>query len=70
MSVFWNVIFGAVIILLILSGLFDYISWKFNIIAILLAVVFWLVSMYNALVRTTARAQEAWSDIDVQLKRR
>lgn len=30
----------------------------------------WLVSMYNSLVRLKNRVEEAWSDIDVQLKRR
>lgn len=33
-------------------------------------VVLWLVWTFNALVRLRNRAREAWSDIDVQLKRR
>jgi LemA protein len=33
-------------------------------------IVLWLVLAYNGLVRLRNRAQEAWSDIDVQLKRR
>ncbi len=33
-------------------------------------VVAWLVGMYNSFVRLRNRAEEAWSDIDVQLKRR
>ena len=37
---------------------------------ILALIVLWLVLAYNGLVRTRNRAQEAWSDIDVQLKRR
>jgi LemA protein len=32
--------------------------------------VLWLILSYNGLVQTRTRAQEAWSDIDVQLKRR
>jgi LemA protein len=32
--------------------------------------VLWLILSYNGLVQTRNRAQEAWSDIDVQLKRR
>lgn len=37
---------------------------------VLIVVLLWLVLAYNGLVRTRNRAQEAWSDIDVQLKRR
>ena len=37
---------------------------------IIIVIVLWLVLSYNGLVRTRNRAQEAWSDIDVQLKRR
>jgi LemA protein len=41
------------------------------IIYIILAViVIWLVYAFNSLVRLRNRTQEAWSDIDVQLKRR
>ncbi len=38
--------------------------------AVVVIVVLWLVLAYNGLVRTRNQAQEAWSDIDVQLKRR
>jgi len=42
-----------------------------NIILIILAVVIlWLVFTYNGLIRRRYRVKEAWSDIDVQLKRR
>lgn len=42
-----------------------------NIILIVVAVtVFWLVLTYNRLVTLRNRVREAWSDIDVQLKRR
>jgi LemA protein len=37
---------------------------------ILVVIVFWLASTYNGLVSLRNRAKEAWSDIDVQLKRR
>ena len=41
------------------------------IILIILAVlVFAVIGLYNALVRSRNHVQEAWSDIDVQLKRR
>lgn len=45
-----------------------------NILWIVLVVagvfILWLIGAYNALVRLRNRTSEAWSDIDVQLKRR
>ena len=43
-------------------------AWIILIIVVL--IVLWLVLAYNGLVRARSRAQEGWSDIDVQLKRR
>lgn len=40
------------------------------ILTILLMIVLFVISSYNRLVHTRALAQEAWSGIDVQLKRR
>lgn len=40
------------------------------IIALLILLVTFLVAMYNSLVKLNVQAQEAWSDITVQLKRR
>ena len=40
------------------------------ILGIIVLVVLFLVSMYNSLVRDRNRVDEAWSDIEVQLKRR
>jgi LemA protein len=40
------------------------------VIGAIVLVVVWLVSMYNNFVRLIARSEEAWSDIEVQLKRR
>ncbi len=40
------------------------------LIAVVAAVAFWLIGGYNALIRLRVRVDEAWSDIDVQLKRR
>ncbi len=45
-------------------------SAKFILIAIIVFVVLAIISMYNGLVRLKMRVEEAWSDIDVQLKRR
>lgn len=58
------------IALLILSGLFNFIAWSFNLIAIAVLVVVALVWMYNRFVTFRTRVKEALSDIDVQLKRR
>ena len=40
------------------------------IVAIIAVIVLWLVFTYNGFVRLRNRMKEAWSDIDVQLKRR
>lgn len=40
------------------------------LIIILAVLVLWLIAIYNSFVRLKTRANEAWSDIDVQLKRR
>lgn len=40
------------------------------ILAIIGAVVLWVIWAYNNFVKLTQRTKEAWADIDVQLKRR
>ena len=40
------------------------------ILAVLAAVVIWIIAVYNGLIKLKNRVDEAWSDIDVQLKRR
>src|SRR5206468_12053050 len=40
------------------------------ILAVLVITAFVLIGMYNGLVQLRVRADSAWSDIDVQLKRR
>jgi LemA protein len=44
------------------------ITWI--VAAIIVIIVIWLVASFNGLVRLRTEAQEAWADIDVQLKRR
>ena len=39
-------------------------------IAVILIVAVWVIRVYNGLVGLSNRAEGAWSDIDVQLKRR
>lgn len=45
-------------------------SLLYVIIVITAVIVIWLVGVYNGLIRLKNRTDEAWSDIDVQLKRR
>ena len=40
------------------------------VLAVIVVVVLWLIADYNGLVKLKNRTKEAWSDIDVQLKRR
>jgi LemA protein len=40
------------------------------ILGVLVVIAFLLIGMYNSLVQLRVRADNAWSDIDVQLKRR
>jgi len=40
------------------------------IIAVVVIIILWLIVVFNRLVTLRNRTQEAWSDIDVQLKRR
>lgn len=40
------------------------------ILVIVAAIAAWFIGVYNSLIKLKNRVQEAWSDIDVQLKRR
>jgi len=40
------------------------------ILGILVIAILWLIALYNGLIKLKNRTDEAWSDIDVQLKRR
>jgi len=40
------------------------------LIGVIVLLIFWLIAIYNSLVKLRNRTDEAWSDIDVQLKRR
>lgn len=40
------------------------------ILAVVVLVVLWIIGVYNSLISRRNRVGEAWSDIDVQLKRR
>lgn len=40
------------------------------ILVVIVLIILWLIMVYNGLIRLKNRVKEAWSDIDVQLKRR
>jgi len=40
------------------------------ILIVIIAIIFWLIAVYNGLIKSKLRTDEAWADIDVQLKRR
>jgi len=40
------------------------------ILGLIVLIVIWAIAIYNGLIRLKNRVDEAWSDIDVQLKRR
>lgn len=65
-----SILLAVVVVALLGSAMFDIIPWSFNWIAVVIVVGVWLVYMYNKFVALTNRTEEAWSDIDVQLKRR
>jgi len=46
------------------------IMFLYIVLAIIAVVVFWFIAAYNGFVKLKNRAKEAWSDIEVQLKRR
>ena len=45
-------------------------SITYILLAVVIVIAFWAIFAYNRFVRLTNRTEEAWSDIDVQLKRR
>lgn len=45
-------------------------SALYIILGLVVLVGVWIIALYNGLIRLRNRVQEAWSDIDVQLKRR
>ncbi len=65
-----NIIFSILALLLLGSGFFDLIKWKFNIPALAVLFIVWFATIYNGFVALRNRAEEAWADIEVQLKRR
>jgi len=46
------------------------IQIQYIVSGIIILIFLWAIAVYNGLIRLKNRAREAWSDIDVQLKRR
>ena len=44
--------------------------FMFIILGAIVVIILWLIATYNSLVKSRNQVDEAWSDIDVQLKRR
>jgi len=40
------------------------------VLAVVILIILWIIGVYNGLIKLKNRTDEAWSDIDVQLKRR
>ena len=40
------------------------------IVVVIVVLILWGIALYNGLVRSRMQTKEAWSQIDVQLKRR
>ena len=65
-----NYLFIVIVIALLLVVASSKISWVLGLPAILIAAAFWLVSANNRFIQLKNRVKEAWSDIEVQMKRR
>lgn len=48
----------------------SYLTLTNIVTSIIIVIALWLILTYNGLIRRRYRVREAWSDIDVQLKRR
>lgn len=70
MESIFAVIIAASIIILWISAFFNKISWAINLPATFVLLIIWFAVIYNILVQLRMRVREAWSQIEVQLKRR
>jgi len=65
-----NIVFLLIVAIAVAGGLFGVASWKMVAPVAIGAAVLWVVAMYNQFVQLANRVKEAWSDIEVQMKRR
>ena len=66
----YMIFFLILTIAALILGILKTISWVIAIIIMAVSLVISLIAMYNKLVISRNRTEEAWSDIEVQLKRR
>lgn len=65
-----NTVFLIIAVLLAAGVIFKVISLKLALLAVAGALVAWGIATYNQFVQLANRVAEAWSDIEVQMKRR
>lgn len=65
-----NTVFLIIAVLLAAGVIFKVISLKLAVLAVAGALVAWGIATYNQFVQLANRVAEAWSDIEVQMKRR
>jgi len=65
-----NIVFLLIVAIAVAGGLFGVASWKMVAPVAIGALVLWVIAMYNQFVQLANRVKEAWSDIEVQMKRR
>ncbi len=54
----------------LMGAVFGLIASKIAFAGLLIVIGIWFIAMYNQFVQLTNRVKEAWSDIEVQMKRR
>src|SRR3989338_10531081 len=65
-----NTIFLMIAVLLAAGVIFKVVSLKLAALAVVGAFIAWGIAAYNQFVQLSNRVSEAWSDIEVQMKRR
>lgn len=63
-------LFLIILAIFFAGSIFGFITSKMAFAGILVVIGIWFIAMYNQFVQLTNRVKEAWSDIEVQMKRR
>ena len=63
-------LFLIITAIFIVGAIFGFITSKMAFAGVLVVIGIWFIAMYNQFVQLTNRVKEAWSDIEVQMKRR
>jgi LemA protein len=67
---FWRILFTTFININLLSNTMAIGTIAWILIIVVAVIVLWVIAIFNSLVWLRNRIQNAWSQIDVQLKRR